>query len=62
MSKAAFDQVAEGLNEALAIARGFVAPYKQHFLAEIELTTFVAKADQSPSVSRSTTGSTSARV
>lgn len=34
MSKKVFDQIAEGLNEALAVARGEAEPYKLHVPAE----------------------------
>ena len=36
MSKKVFDQIAEGLNEALAVARG-AEPYKLHVPAEIDV-------------------------
>ena len=36
MSKRAFDKIAEGLTEALAIARGEAKPAKLHIPAEIE--------------------------
>jgi putative transcriptional regulator len=37
MSKKAFDQIAEGLNEALAVARGQKKPAKLHVPAEIDV-------------------------
>jgi len=37
MSKKAFDKIAEGLNEALAIARGEVKPAKLHVPAELDV-------------------------
>jgi putative transcriptional regulator len=37
MSKKVFDQIAEGLNEALAVARGDRQPYKLHVPAEIDV-------------------------
>lgn len=37
MSKKVFDQIAEGLNEALAVARGEAEPYKLHVPAEIDV-------------------------
>lgn len=37
MSKKVFDQIAEGLNEALAVARGDAEPYKLHVPAEIDV-------------------------
>lgn len=39
MSKKVFDQIAEGLNEALAVARGEAEPYKLHVPAEIDVKT-----------------------
>jgi hypothetical protein len=38
MSKNAFDKIAEGLGEALAIARGEAVPYRLHVPAEIDET------------------------
>ncbi|MEZ5840004.1 MAG: transcriptional regulator [Hyphomicrobiales bacterium] len=43
MSKKAFDQIAEGLNEALAVARGEAEPYKLHVPAEIDVKAIRAK-------------------
>jgi len=37
MSKKAFDKIAEGLNEALAIARGEMKPAKLHVPAELDV-------------------------
>jgi len=37
MSKKVFDQIAEGLNEALAVARDEAEPYKLHVPAEIDV-------------------------
>lgn len=37
MSKKVFDQIAGGLNEALAVARGEAVPYKLHVPAEIDV-------------------------
>ena len=37
MSKKAFDKIAEGLNEALSIARGEAMPAKLHVPAEIDV-------------------------
>lgn len=37
MSKKAFDKIAAGLNEALAIARGEAKPFKLHVPAEIDI-------------------------
>ncbi len=37
MSKKAFDQIAEGLNEALLVARGEAKPFRLHVPAEIDV-------------------------
>jgi putative transcriptional regulator len=37
MSRKAFDQIAEGLNEALQIARGEAQPFRLHVPAEIDV-------------------------
>jgi putative transcriptional regulator len=37
MSKKAFDKIAAGLNEAIAIARGEAAPARWHIPAEIDV-------------------------
>lgn len=37
MSKKVFDQIAEGLQEALAVARGDAQPYKLHVPSEIDV-------------------------
>jgi putative transcriptional regulator len=37
MSKKVFDSIAEGLNEALAVARGEAEPYKLHIPSEIDV-------------------------
>jgi len=37
MSKRAFDQIAEGLNEALSVARGKTKPAKWHVPADIDV-------------------------
>lgn len=37
MSKKVFDQIAEGLQEALAVARGEAEPYKLHVPSEIDV-------------------------
>ncbi len=42
MSKNVFDQISEGLNEALAVARGD-KPFKLHVPAEIDVKTIRAK-------------------
>ena len=43
MSKHAFEQIAEGLNEALAVARGEAVPCKLHVPAEIDVKGIRAK-------------------
>jgi putative transcriptional regulator len=43
MSKKVFDQIAEGLNEALAVARGEAKPAKWHVPAEIDVRAIRAK-------------------
>jgi len=37
MSKAVFDQISEGLTEALAVARNDAQPYKLHVPADIDV-------------------------
>ena len=37
MSKSAFDKISEGMQEALAVARGEVAPHRFHVPAEIDI-------------------------
>lgn len=37
MSRKVFDQIAEGLNEALAVARGDAEPFKLHVPSEIDI-------------------------
>jgi len=44
MSKAAFNKIAEGLNEALAIARGEAQPYRLHIPPEIDVRAIRNKA------------------
>ena len=43
MSKNAFNQIAEGLKEALAVARGEAEPYRLHVPAEIDVKAIRAK-------------------
>jgi putative transcriptional regulator len=43
MSKKVFDQIAEGLNEALAVARGEAEPYRLHIPAEIDVKAIRAR-------------------
>jgi putative transcriptional regulator len=47
MSKGTFDKIAEGLNEALAIARGSTTPAKLHVPAEIDVKAIRAKTKMS---------------
>ncbi len=44
MSKAAFNKIAEGLNEALAVARGEAKPYRLHVPPEIDVRAIRNKA------------------
>ena len=43
MSKMVFDQIAEGMQEALAVARGEAEPYKLHVPAEIDVKAIRSK-------------------
>jgi hypothetical protein len=43
MTSKAFDKIAEGLNEALAIARGTAAPARLHVPAEMDVRAIRAK-------------------
>ena len=45
MSKAAYNKMAEGLAEALAIARGEAEPYKLHVPPEIDVRAIRDKAE-----------------
>lgn len=47
MGKKAFDKIAEGLNEALAIARGESKPAKLYVPAELDVKAIRAKLDLS---------------
>ena len=47
MSKKAFDKIAEGLNEALAIAQGAAEPAKLHVPAEMDVRAIRLKAEMS---------------
>jgi putative transcriptional regulator len=47
MSKKAFDKIAEGLNEALAIARGEAKPAKLHVPAELDVAAIRNKLELS---------------
>jgi putative transcriptional regulator len=56
MSKKVFDQIAEGLNEALAVASGEAEPYKLHVPAEIDVKAIRAKTGLSQKNFASTFG------
>ncbi|WMT92571.1 transcriptional regulator [Pelagibacterium sp. H642] len=56
MSKQVFDQIAEGLNEALAVARGEAEPYKLHVPAEIDVKAIRARTGLSQKDFASTFG------
>jgi putative transcriptional regulator len=56
MSKKVFDQIAEGLQEALAVARGEAQPYKLHVPAEIDIKAIRAKTGLSQKDFASTFG------
>ncbi|MBU4530159.1 MAG: transcriptional regulator [Hoeflea sp.] len=43
MSKKAFDQIAEGLEEALAVVRGEAEPFKLHVPSEIDVKAIRAR-------------------
>jgi putative transcriptional regulator len=45
MSKAAFDKIAEGLSEALEIARGTAAPRRLHVPPKIDVRSIRNKAE-----------------
>ena len=46
MSTKAFDKIAEGLNEALAIARGEAKPAKLHVPPELDVRAIAAMLDE----------------
>lgn len=56
MSKQVFDQIAEGLSEALAVARGEAEPYKLHVPAEIDVKAIRARTGLSQKDFSSTFG------
>lgn len=56
MSKKVFDQIAEGLQEALAVARGEAEPYKLHVPAEIDVKAIRSKTGLSQKDFASTFG------
>lgn len=56
MSKKVFDQIAEGLQEALAVARGEAEPYKLHVPSEIDVKAIRAKTGLSQKDFASTFG------
>ena len=47
MSRMAFERIAEGLNEALSVARGETKPAKLHVPAEIDVRAIHAKLHES---------------
>lgn len=47
MSKKVFEQIAEGLEEALSVARGDAAPYRLHVPSEIDVKAIRARAGMS---------------
>lgn len=56
MSKKVFDQIAEGLQEALAVARGEAEPYRLHVPAEIDVKAIRSKTGLSQKDFASTFG------
>lgn len=58
MSKKAFDKIADGLNEALAVARGQSAPAHLYVPAEVDVRAIRAKANLSQEAFASTFGFT----
>lgn len=58
MTKKAFDKIAEGLKEALAVARGDKKPAKLHVPPEIDVRAIRAKLDLSQDDFASTFGFT----
>lgn len=56
MSKKVFEQIAEGLQEALAVARGDAEPYKLHVPAEIDVKAIRTKTGLSQKDFASTFG------
>lgn len=56
MSKMVFDQIAEGMQEALAVARGEAEPYKLHVPAVIDVKGIRAKTGLSQKDFSSTFG------
>lgn len=58
MSKAAFDKIAEGLSEALAVARGNVGKAKLHVPAEMDVHAVRAKTGLSQDAFASSFGFT----
>lgn len=47
MTKEVFDQIAEGLREAIAVARGDDQPYKLHVPSEIDVKNIRSKTNMS---------------
>ena len=58
MSKKAFDKIAEGLTEALAVARGEVQPARLHIPAEMNVRAIRLKAEMSQEAFASSFGFT----
>lgn len=56
MSRKVFDQIAEGLREALVVARGEAEPYKLHVPAEIDVKAIRARTGLSQKDFASTFG------
>ena len=58
MSKKAFDKIAEGLNEALAVAQGHAAPAQMHIPAEMDVRGVRARTGMSQDAFASSFGFT----
>jgi putative transcriptional regulator len=58
MSKKAFDKIAEGLNEALAVARGESVPARLHVPAEMDVRAVRSKTGMSQDAFASSFGFT----
>jgi putative transcriptional regulator len=62
MSNKAFDKIAEGLNEALAIAHGDAQPARMHVPAELDVRAIRTKIGMSQDVFASSFGFTLSQV
>lgn len=62
MSKRAFDKIAEGLNEAIAIARNEARPARMHVPAEIDVKAIRQKTELSQDAFASSFGFTISQV